>query len=139
MRKQSRHTSSKRSHNPSLTFFSVWGAVKLHVFQLRHLVRFCKKHGLDLYEIDGSLTYHENKKHLESLVPNFDQETRLDEWATQEEWYMENHFLLYYISCILEGSTKSSTVGAKDTSKPAFSLRLMKPLSPFSLSAYVKR
>jgi hypothetical protein len=116
---------------------SRWG-VNVHIFQLQHLRKFCREHDLDEHLIDNTLTYSECKKFLESQVPNFDQETRLDEWEAQEEWYLENHFLLYYISCVLEGSTRSSVVGPKDIGAPAFSLRFMKPLSPFTLSVYAR-
>ena len=35
-----------------------------------HLLRFCKKHQIDTYEIDKTLTYYENLNHLEQLIPN---------------------------------------------------------------------
>jgi hypothetical protein len=79
--------------------------------QMRHLLKFCQKHELDPHLIDNVLTYSENKDYLKSIVPDFNPENRLDEWKSQEECYMKHHFLLFYISCINEGATKSEETG----------------------------
>jgi hypothetical protein len=81
----------------------------------RHLRRFCKEHGLDEMEIDSTLTYWENKKHLESLVADFGQEDRLDEWRSQQDWYLENHALTNYIMHAREGETVSKEMGRPPT------------------------
>lgn len=94
-----------------------------HIFQLRHLRKFCQKHELDEHFIDSTLTFYENKKYLKSLVPNFDPETHLDEWGSKEEEYMTNHFLWFYISCIRDGTNRSAQDGEPVESTPQFSLR----------------
>jgi len=33
-----------------------------------HLTRFCKQHEIDVHEIDNTLTYGENKEHLEGFT-----------------------------------------------------------------------
>lgn len=40
----------------------------MYPIELKHLSSLCKKFELDPFEIDHSLTYYENKKHLLSLV-----------------------------------------------------------------------
>jgi hypothetical protein len=40
----------------------------MYPIELKHLSRLCEKFELDPFEIDHSLTYYENKKHLLSLV-----------------------------------------------------------------------
>jgi len=97
--------------------------VRLKALQLWHLKRFCRKYGLDYQLIDLSLTYHENKSYLESLVPQ-DVEDLLWEGESQQEWFMKNHFLSYYVGCILDGKTRSKEVG--------------KPRIGFSLKAYIE-
>jgi len=92
--------------------------------QLRHLLNFCRKHELDPHLIDKTLTYSENKDYLKSLVPDFDPESRMDEWKSMEEQYMADHALSHYLACMLEGRTKSKDVG-KVVSKHRFSLRDM--------------
>jgi len=89
---------------------------------MRHLLNFCRKHELDSHLIDNTLTYSENKEYLESLVPDFDPESRMDEWKAAEEQYLAEHALSYYLACMLEGKTKSKDVGEPIT-KPRFSLR----------------
>jgi len=113
------------------------GVNKINHLQMYHLLRFCQQHELDPHLIDKALTYSENKDYLDSLVPNFDPENRLNEWEQTEEWYMENFFLEHYISCIRDGSIVSEDTGHVDASKPLFSLRLMKHVS-FSLSAFAQ-
>ena len=99
--------------------------------ELYHLKRFCDKYELDYQEIDDTLTYWENKDHLKSLV-FLNVEDQLKEWGpfleesrSQEEWYMKEHILSYYIICSRYGETKSEEVGP--------------PMKPrFSLAAYIK-
>jgi len=90
----------------------------------RHLRRFCREYGLDEMEIDSTLTYWENKKHLESLVADFGQEDRLDKWRSQQEWYLKNHALTNYVMHAREGKTVSKETG------PPIEFR-------FSLSSYI--
>jgi len=91
---------------------------------MRHLLNFCRKYELDPYEIDNTLTYAENKKHLESLVPDFDPESNMDQWKAAEEQYLAEHALSHYLACMLEGKTKSKDIG-EPISKPRFSLRAL--------------
>lgn len=91
---------------------------RLELWRLKQL---CKERSLDVQEIDDSLTYWENKKHLLSLA-----HSENGDWDSEQEWYDSEHFLTYYVTCILEGSTKSEEVGA--------------PLqSRFSLATYIKQ
>jgi hypothetical protein len=93
--------------------------------QVRQLKIFCRKHGLDEHLIDSTLTYSENKDYLKSQVPDFNPESRLAEWDSAEEEYFANHFLMYYILCMKDGSNKSKEVGPVPQSTPEFSLRTM--------------
>mgnify|MGYP001128107848 CR=1 FL=1 len=112
----------------------------MHIFQLRHLRKFCTEHGIDFQEVDYELTYWENLKHLRSLT--LDLGTNLDEWESREEEYMRNHFLWYYIGCIREGKNRSAEVGKPDKSVPQFSLKAFvvtvkqQTLPPFSMCNY---
>jgi len=91
----------------NITMF--FGSVKkLNHLQLWHLRRFCDKHELDYQLTDLTLTYSENKKYLASLT-EFNIESPV--WESQEEYYMEHHFLTDYVSCINEGATKSEETG----------------------------
>lgn len=54
------------SANPQPT---VKGVFVLHIFQRRKLEAFCKKHGIDVQEIDSNLSYEENLFHLKALAP----------------------------------------------------------------------
>jgi len=40
----------------------------------KHLERFCQKHGIDPFEIDSSLSYYENRRHIRGLVSGKDLE-----------------------------------------------------------------
>jgi len=91
---------------------------------MRHLLKFCQKHELDPHLIDSTLTYSENKEYLESLVPDFDPESNMDQWKAAEEQYLAEHALSYYLACMLGGKTKSKDVG-EPISKPQFSLRAL--------------
>lgn len=74
-----------------------------------HLKRLCEKHGLDYQEIDSSLTYWENKEHLKTLVIEGEEEGTGDSML---EWWMQEHFLTYYVGCVQEGLTVSEETGA---------------------------
>jgi len=92
----------------------------LQIWRLKHL---CDVHRLDPQEIDNTLTYSENKKHLESLVTDRD---RSVEWASEQERYVKEHALSQYIAAILDGTNVSEEMGS--------------PQQPrFSLAAYIER
>jgi len=57
-----------------------------------------------------------------SLVPDFDPESRMDEWKAAEEQYLAEHALSHYLACMLGGRTKSKDVG-EVVSQRRFSLR----------------
>jgi len=100
----------------------------LNALELWHLKRFCDEHGLDYAEIDGTLTYWENKEHLKSLI--IDDEPDLNRWRAEMERYTDyrrEHFLQYYIDATRRGETRSKDVGPISTG------------SGFSLAAYIRR
>lgn len=92
--------------------------------EMYHLVKFCRKHELDVQLIDNTLTYSENKKYLVSQIPNFNPSDKLKAWEAAKDQYFETHFLYAYIGYILEGKTK--LVPSSNPSRPMephFSLR----------------
>ena len=103
----------------------------MYPLELWLLKRFCDKYGIDYQEIDGTLTYWENKRHLESLViPSYGSlaadrsgwDGSLVAWESQMEWYLTHHFLEYYIACIDAGWTISEEMGEPLPHYPRFSL-----------------
>ena len=107
----------------------------------RHLVRLCKKHGIDTQEIDSSLTYWENKDHLMEIARILNGSIRMEEqekrymteileMAEQEKWYMATFPLEYYRSLSLPYN-----IGAPDTNMQQFSLRIMSDIG-FSLHTF---
>lgn len=77
-----------------------------------HLMRYCRKYGLDYQEIDNSLTYWENKKHLQSLMRMLSRSLDVFEIARMEELqkqYIADHPLEYYMSYRMN-ETKSHNV-----------------------------
>jgi len=74
------------------------------------LKRYCDKYGVDYYEIDNTLTFWENKKHLRKLVRMMERSPdawELARWESLQEQYMKEHILEYYIMCQIAGETKS--------------------------------
>lgn len=117
---------------------------KVNNLQVRQLKNFCRKHRLDTHLIDGTLTYAENKQYLESqrtdlksvneLFDSLSADPRLDAWASAEEEYFQNHFLMYYVLAIRDGSTKSSEIGEVRDTEQRFSLKQMAAINQrFSL------
>ena len=108
----------------------------MYPLELWLLKQFCDRYGLDYQEIDQTLTYWENKEHLQKLhIPRkeygplaADQgglsgwRYKENAWESQREWYLETHFLTYYVSCIAVGWTISEEVGAPIPHYPRFSL-----------------
>jgi hypothetical protein len=111
--------------------------------QVRQLKIFCKKHELDTALIDSTLTYSENKDYLRSQITDFGDRlaerwsARQEEWDSAEEDYFVNHFLMYYLFCVKDGSNKSQDVGPVLQTTPEFSLRNMQPIQrqEFSLKS----
>jgi hypothetical protein len=101
----------------------------MHPFQKKKLREYCRRYSLDTHLIDSKLTYAENKDYLRSQITDFSDRLserwsdRQEEWDSAEEDYFCNHFLMYYVLCIRDGSTRSAIVGESDTSAPQFSLR----------------
>lgn len=82
----------------------------MNALERYHLRRFCEKHELDTHHIDSEISYWENKNHLKSLVPASEEETyRI--WTSQEDRYMKENFLSFYVGCILSGQTRSEQTG----------------------------
>jgi len=97
----------------------------LNNLELATLKRYCDKYGLDYYEIDNTLTYWENKKHLRSLARMLSRSLdtfELARYKALQEQYMKEHILDYYVMCQLAGETKSAKVGKPYVSSK-FSLR----------------
>jgi len=105
------------------------------------LKRFCDRYGLDYQEIDDTLSYYENKEHLQSLVwgerirafgPIETDRSGLRTWEHKEaEWesqmaqYVAEHLLEEYIAYRDAGWTISTEVGEPNpypTHYPPFSL-----------------
>jgi len=53
--------------------------------EIKHLERFCQRHGIDPFEVDSSLTYWENKKHLKSLITRSDLESLAEQEVDRYE------------------------------------------------------
>ena len=96
--------------------------------ELYHLKRLCDKWKIDYQEIDDTLTYWENKRHILSMVLRAVyplDPTVQRTWKSLEEKYMAENFLTYYVCCIQDGMTTSEEVGP--------------PMKPrFSLAAYIQ-
>ena len=99
----------------------------LIALELWHLKRICDKNGLDYQEIDNTLTYAENLKHLRSLVA-VQIDERMKEVMAQEERYRKEYPLYDYVVYAIEGKTKSKETGAP----------LESPEARFSLVDYIK-
>jgi len=103
--------------------------VLLNNLELATLKRYCDKYGLDYQEIDNSLTFWENKKHLRSLVQMLTRTLdvfEMERMAELQKQYMKEHFLSYYLACQMAGETKSTEV-----EQPQHSSR-------FSLQTYIQ-
>jgi hypothetical protein len=100
----------------------------MNTLQLRHLKRLCDKFGVDYAEIDNTLTYWENKKHLLSLIHMLSQTLdvfEMERMAELQKEYMKDHFLCYYITCQMAGETRSKDVGEVSSEPQMFSLKAM--------------
>ena len=96
----------------------------MKILEKRLLIRYCQKYDIDFQEIDDSLTYWENKKHLRSLVQMLTLSLdvfEIERMAELQKQYMKENFIAYYISCQMAGETKSSDVGPP-VEEPRFSL-----------------
>jgi hypothetical protein len=69
----------------------------MNYLQIKHLLKLCKKHKVDPYEIDSTLSYSENKKHLQTKVIDSNPEKDMDKWRSAEEQYLKDHPLWNYI------------------------------------------
>lgn len=112
----------------------------LYPLELWLLKRFCDRYGLDYQEIDNSLSYWENKEHLQKLhlkahLPRKDYgplatdigglatwEQNEGRWESEMEWYVEHHILEEYIAYRDAGWTISKEVGEPYPRYPRFSL-----------------
>lgn len=97
---------------------------KLNNLEIAHLKRLCDKHGIDYYEIDSSLTYWENKKHIMGIVKMLRHSLDCFELARMEslqEQYLKEHFLSYFVMCQLNNEATPADVG-KLPDPPKFSL-----------------
>lgn len=94
----------------------------MNSLELWRLKRHCDKYGIDYYEIDNTLTYAENKKHLLFLARNIAYDVfELERYVELQHEFMENHFLEYYLLCQMDGETISKEVAP--STEPHFSLQ----------------
>lgn len=94
--------------------------------EMRTLLLYCDKYGLDYQEIDDTLTYWENKKHLKSIVTMLRLTGDVFEIARIEslqEQYMTEHPLHYYLSCRIVGTTRPRDIGKPVDTPGLFSLK----------------
>lgn len=111
--------------------------------EIYHLRKYCRKYGLDFYEVDSAIGYWENKEHLESIVKMLRKCGDMFEIARMEDLqaqYIAENPLTYYAACQLYGETKSSEVGDPDPSPQRFSLRTMSETTEvdFSLQTIIE-
>jgi len=97
----------------------------LNNLEFRHLKRLCDKYGIDYYEIDSTLTYHENKEHIQSLIRMISRSLdtfEIERMAELQKQYMKEHFVSYYLACQMTGETTSTDTGSP-LEEHQFSLR----------------
>lgn len=93
---------------------------------MRLLLQYCDKYELDYQEVDDTLTYWENKKHLQSLVRMLRKSGDTFELARMtslQEQYMTEHPLHYYLSCQTAGTTRPRDIGKPIGTPGLFSLK----------------
>ncbi len=110
----------------------------------RNLERICDKHGIDCFEIDSSVNFYENKKHLMEIVRMLDGSLGCSEVARmmeQQEQYIAENPLEYYVSCRIADQThkekEALALGEPDASPQRFSLRTKSEIG-FSLHGLVR-
>ena len=99
---------------------------ELNNLELVTLKRICDKYGLDYQEIDNSLTYWENKKHLKSLVQMLTHTLdvfEMERMAELQRQFIKEHPIEYYLACQMAGETRSTDIGPPMEEQPPFSLR----------------
>ena len=96
----------------------------MNALVLRYLLKYCRKHELDIQEIDSEVNYDENKAHLEILGGKSEAQL-MREYQSQYDQYRHEHILEDYVMAEREGKTKSEQTVSLD--------------SRFSLSEWVKR
>lgn len=96
----------------------------MNALVVRYLLKYCRKHEIDIQEIDSEVNYAENKAHLESLGGKSEAQL-MREWQAQLDRYRHEHVLEDYVMAEREGKTKSEQTVSLD--------------SRFSLSEWVKR
>ena len=92
----------------------------MNQLEFYHLMQLCKKYGIDMQEIDSSLTYWENKKHIMGFVKMLSRSLDCFELARVEalqEQYLKEHFLSYFIMCQLNKETTPAEVGKLQATK----------------------
>jgi hypothetical protein len=104
----------------------------MNYLQIKHLLKLCKKHKVDPYEIDSTLSYAENKKHMRSLIIN--PERDMDKWDSAEEQYLKDHPLWNYIMNTLKTRHRKVPPEPEGFSLRAYaqSLKTQANRSPFS-------
>ena len=67
----------------------------MHVFQKIRLEKFCSERGIDIQELDLSLTYDENMQLLEQFMTSEDKE---DKWIKEYQSYLKTRGVTYRFS-----------------------------------------
>jgi len=117
----------------------------MHLWLLK---KYCRRYGIDIQEIDLTLTYWENKEHLQSIFMaehspsdgaygplEVDRgclskwESREAEWESQMAEYLSEHSLEDYIAHVEAGWTISEEVGEPYSGPGLFSLSLFVQMS----------
>jgi len=86
----------------------------MNALEFRHLKRFCDKYGIDYYEIDNTLTYYENLKHLRSIAHMLTQTLdtfEIERMAELQKQYIKEHPIAYYLACQMAGETTAADIG----------------------------
>jgi len=86
----------------------------LNNLELATLKRYCDKYGLDYQEIDNSLTFWENKKHLRALVKMLTRTLdvfEIERMAELQKQYIKEHPIAHYLACQMAGETTTTDIG----------------------------
>ena len=105
--------------------------------ELYNLRKFCRKHGIDIQEVDNALSYDENKQYLHETF-RIKEKAKVVEVEDPERQFISEHPLKYYAACQMFGETTSRETGKLDTTPPRFSLKTKAHVG-FSLFSLVKQ
>ena len=88
---------------------------RLNNLEADHLLRLCKKYGIDSAEIDSRISYTENKLHLNGIVKMIahtistrEAESLARASVEEREQWISEHFLDYFLACRCTGRLLST-------------------------------